>query len=152
MSYNLSIGEFDYKSIPSERRAVEIVQHEDGGPRNSMSLLDVFTSNRICPSYPEWREFCRDVGIYSIFYDGLWKGYHPLISAGRAQPLTEDHLEVFGEAEEEACKIPEWFDDGLPLEEREVCVNEIYAIRLRWLRFWTEWSLSNCEYPTFLNT
>lgn len=155
MSYILSIGEFTAKTFPEDRDvgAGVIEDYHDEAPVNSSNNK----SNEILPSYVGWAEFCRDVGLYNVFFAGRpnvdwWKDSDGDENEGIIQEhpgavkLTEEHLKKFKQAKQSYLARPEprsgySEEDGVDWNLR----------RLNWLVYWTEYSLLNHEYPTFAN-
>jgi hypothetical protein len=106
------------------------------------------------PGYCQWGDFCREVGLYDLFFgeeSGLMRD-HPGI-----KPLTTAHLEAVREAlarhrEQHPDTIPgfDWSpvsgepDDG-------VRGRDGVLARLLWLEWWIEWALQNCEKPAIYN-
>jgi hypothetical protein len=108
------------------------------------------------PSYSQWANFTRAVGLYDLFHDrdeGL------LNTDAKAVPLNRGHLEQFEDAlVQYKAEHPEsTIAEFCPCNE---CVfmgkddtikhNPAYdgnLARLEWLIWWTRWSLDNCERP-----
>ena len=173
MGHNLYIGEARVILYMEERTARMGVEEAwvDEAPQTTTGE----TGNRITPGYIMWRKFCREVGLYSVFYapecpreeqhdwtnpcavcdstslwwmpDGEeWEGLmHNLPGAA---VLTELHHTAFLEAREK------WLTR--PLEERmklgaSMDGRDLVLARIDWLVWWTRWALDNCENPTFAN-
>ncbi len=151
MGYNLYIGEFDFTVHAEDRYvSVGVVQNDGksvGAPLNSSDNR----SNECWPSYTQWVNFARDVGLASVFFgDGdryPWfsgdsgEEYSGLVTQhpGAAR-LTSDHLAAFQRAKDSYEQRPEGKQ------------NEYILRRLTWLVWWTEWALKNCKHPTFANS
>lgn len=145
MGYTLKIGqaitytdpETDIESIDCERVFLaeapafgEITDH----------------TNVRMPSYSTWEDFANEVGLYSFFFDnelGLLNGsngVHPLTSADKAviDTACADYVE----------KHPSVFSVK---DESSLTEEDFHFERLRWLKFWTDWALENCDTPVFFN-
>jgi hypothetical protein len=123
--------------------------------------------NSRSPSYTAWTDFCKDAGIYELFYGQGWsredrrylpcsEGFH------REKPLRDEHpgavpllpadLEYVRAARIRREKTNGgrpagfWEDDGTDNG------NDHTLARLLWLEFWIDWALENCEIPIIQNT
>lgn len=109
-------------------------------------------SNGRHPAYSAWGEFCRDTGLYGLFFDdfdGLMRE-HP----GHAQ-LTREHwviihtaLDTWRSSHPDATPGFEKF--SWEREEPDVGYDAILARRV-WLEWWVRWSLENCEHAGIYN-
>lgn len=103
-----------------------------------------YTNNR-WPSYSAWANFCRDTGLYDLFYwdNGRLKGGHP-----GAHPITKEmQIEINAALE----RIQKLHPDAKPTFENEIEI-EGTLCRLTWLKYWVDWSLENCKHPVIANT
>jgi hypothetical protein len=171
VGYTITIGEAkiaydpEWLSISIEAESEE---HDDA-PNH-----DGFTgkSNSRSPSYTVWPDFCRDAGIYELFYGGGWDkangyykscpdGYHretPLLAHHpSAQPICKGDLDVI-----RAARVKrEQTNGGRPpgfweydKEKRDFIDNgtDSTLARLLWLEFWMDWAIKNCRIPIIENT
>lgn len=178
VGYRLSIGEFKAEARPEDRYVKKTVQEPsesviEASPKSSM--VDGQKTNCLATGYSQWFQFIWSVGLLDVFkgatdelgkedwefgadaprgidYGRVW--YHdgeqkaPILrNHPAAVALDEDYLERFEQARE--------YWRGHPVREWSIEQNEnhddINGRRLRWLCWWTEWALENCEYPTFVN-
>lgn len=156
MGYNLYIGEAEIDvNMESRCARVRVSCHEvEGAPLNSTGDH----SNRIYPSYSQWAEFCRRVGLYEVFYAGQQGGDWWTDDEGKehegliychpgATELTEAHYRAFVRASESYQPRAQ----DVVIEENGEAV-DFNRRRLDWLVWWTRWVLDNCQYPTFYNS
>lgn len=115
-------------------------------------------SNSRSPSYSTWSNFCKDTGIYYLFYNvsGHLHGGHPGYT-----DITKDmvdHIKLMVERWKSKSKLPPGFE-GFPIYDPllgdyvtpdEGKYDHMLA-RLLWLEFWTNWALENCEKPAIVN-
>jgi len=153
MGFNLGIGEFSYCVEYDERYvSVSCESHSAKGAPLDPTGTDGSRGNWNYPSYTQWRDFSRKVGLEALFYAQTTRGPDRFVGESGgwhdgllslhpgAQPLTADHLAAFRHARERWTPAPG--DDGVCWVLR----------RLDWLCFWTEWALKNCKHPTFANS
>ena len=116
-------------------------------------------SNARSPSYSAWEGFCKETGIFDIFYDqrgNLLAGHQ-----GCAM-ITEEDLSIVRSAralwESQSTKLPGF--QGFPIYDK---ASKAYITpdegkydhqlaRLLWLEWWMDWALKNCETPAIQNT
>lgn len=143
MGYNIHIGnavltsddqnEY-YVVIPVVELSNAPIFDGDGSPRQS---------NVRWPSYGGWADFVDSAHLRGLFFDeenGLMRD-HPGVFK-----LTTDHLRQVKEA------MANWqtthpgavagFEDG----------QDRILARLRWLEFWLQWAIDNCEMPAIKNS
>lgn len=145
MGYTLKIGQA-VKRYDNERRMDQIdCEKVFLMEAPAFGELTDHTNVRM-PSYSTWEIFAEEVGLYNFFFDkemGLLNG------ADGVSPLTQAHKEVI----DASCaayveRYPFVFSvkaiDSLSEE-------DFHFERLRWLKFWTDWALTNCDAPIFLN-
>lgn len=175
MGYNLYIGEAEVIVYMEERHARMGVRQVSDGWDDTPADIQF---NTISPSYPVWRNFCRETGLYSVFYapecpecfdkplersmrgcvhcglKSVWwevngKQYEGLMkNRPGAAPLTEDHLNAFREARRAWVNKPEEYRQEVGCDEEGT---DQVLRRLNWLYLWTKWALENCKNPTFAN-
>ena len=114
-------------------------------------------SNSRSPSYSGWSDFCKAVGIYSLFYDdhGHLHYGHPgcrlitpedlcVVSAARAKWQAKATLPPG------FAKYPEFI--GGEWVHPDIDKYDPQLARVLWLEFWMSWALANCETPAIQNT
>lgn len=115
-------------------------------------------TNYRAPSYSAWHDFCKEVGLYELFFDktertGLM-AEHPGTFV-----IAEEHYETVKAARErrEALGLgePGWDFDGSwgadPANDDGVRGRDGNLARLLWLEWWFRWALDNCERPAIQN-
>jgi hypothetical protein len=127
--------------------------------------------NSRSPSYTGWSNFCRDTGLYGMFFglDGRRDPYMredpnchrgtPIMSdhPGYAPINTEDVLAVKQALDRHILKHSEltpgfrgWLerDEDAP-PNAQACANRA---RLIWLHYWCDWAVKNCQWPVIANS
>ncbi len=101
-------------------------------------------SNSRYPSYLAWSEFCKEAGIYDVFYDEteMFRGGHP-----GCVLLKKSDLERIREARIRRERI----STLLPGFDNDKIYDAVLA-RLIWLEWWMSWALDNCETPAVENS
>ena len=161
MSYTFLIGnavpEFDKEGgILSARWRVESAESDSAPtfPNDDMTG----NGNDRSPSYSAWHAFCREAGIYDVFYDerGHLHAGHP-----GCVMITKDDLDRVRsslEMRKEIATLPPGFE-GWPKFNKETQTWESDDVgkydstlaRLIWLEWWMCWALENCETPAIEN-
>jgi hypothetical protein len=105
--------------------------------------------NSRSPSYSVWADFCREAGIYGLFYDerGHLLAGHPGC-IGIDQDFADGVALALRRVRANATLPPgfeEWTYQGTPRHDYTLA-------RLMWLDFWVRWALENCETPAIQNT
>jgi len=160
MGYDLVIGDAfvvpGEADSPSIRVWAETVRHPDAPRLSGESEQHSYRS----PSYTGWAHFCRDAGIYDLFYgDAGLLARHP----GAATILPE-HLVTVREALARHLAKPWPAGERICGWEEATAERDWRAIndtpdprydgtwaRLVWLEFWFDWALQNCKNPCFAN-
>jgi hypothetical protein len=166
MGYTFTIGNAQlnyYKGDEHIRIAAERADRPDAPAHDPF----VGTSNSRSPSYSAWSDFCKDAGIYELFYGQGWsreerrnclcsEEFHresPLIAGHPgAAPLLPADLDYVRAArirreQTNGGRPPGfWEDDGTDNGKDHTLA------RLLWLEFWINWALENCEIPIIENT
>ncbi len=141
MGYTLKIGEAttewdeDYMEINVRDEKFKDAP-ADGVPTDH--------TNKRWPSYAGWEDFCDAVNLRDLFYnedEGLI-AEHPGV-----KPLTMKHYHAIDEAYNTyAATVP-------PTVNIHQATQMPYNVnRLKWLKFWVDWALTNCEKPVFYNS
>ena len=107
------------------------------------------------PGYSQWSNFCREAGIYDLFFDeetGLMHR-HPGTFI-----LKQNHLDEIRAAKDRWVKNNPDKNPGFPADEwmkpefQEKITNpDPILARLIWLEFWVDWALKNCKVPAIHN-
>lgn len=87
-------------------------------------------TNQRWPSYAGWHEFTEQTGLLDMFFDkkvGIMRS-HPGIFK-----ITKDHQAQVNQA------IENYGSDH-------------QLARLKWLKFWIDWAIENCENPSIQNS
>lgn len=166
MGYNFKIGNACLRYEKGDEYInidVESATHPDAPAHDEF----VGIGNMRSPSYTAWSDFCREAGIFELFYGQGWsredrrnmectEDFHresPLIASHPgAMALIPGDLEFVRAArikreQTNGGKPPGfWNDDGTDNG------NDPTLARLLWLEFWFDWALANCEIPTIKNT
>jgi hypothetical protein len=163
MGYNLTIGEAVIEcSDDWIRIGADHITHPDApdhcpytGKGNSRS-----------PSYGAWHDFCKEAGIYQLFYGSGWdrdqRRYIPAEDFYRETIWLDDHpgcavivpadlgyirsARIQRESANGGRSPGFWTEDGA-----DNGTDPVLA-RLLWLEFWVEWALNNCKNPIIANT
>lgn len=145
MGYTLKIGEGivdSYEGIDGDINGycyigVETVKHKDapayGEPTD-------YTNER-WPSYSNWADFCDMTGLDDVFYDeNNFRGGHPgaFLITKKMQVRINNQIILWTSQPEEDIEIIEGEDWTL--------------VRLKWLKYWVDWSLENCKTPVMVNS
>lgn len=138
MGYNLTIGNVEIEKLICEDGEYHVplfVPHieRDDAPRDG-SPTD--GTNRRCPSYTGWSNFCDETGLRPLFFDendGLIRR-HPGVFE-----LKPRHLAQISAAHAR-------------LKTGDAFIYSVQRGRMEWLEYWVEWALENCERPSIGNT
>ena len=141
----------------SARWVVDGVVHDEAPtfPHDSMTGQ----GNGRHPSYSGWSDFCREAGLYELFFD---KNDGLLASHPGCEMIQEHHVAKIKKAlsrwQKTATKPPGFAGFGKFNEETkewETPDEEKYdpiLARLIWLDYWMTWALETCEVPAIQNT
>lgn len=172
MGYTIVIGEAIFDGDKSEAYMkvwAEGQSHDDAPtfPNDEMTG----NSNMRSPSYTGWSEFCRDSGLYGMFF-GIDGRRDPYMKADenchRETPIMSDHpgfavindedvLAIKQALERHKMKYGE-LEPGFRgwLEKEEDAPPNATACatraRLLWLHYWTDWAVKNCKWPVIVNS
>ena len=172
MGYTISIGNAVLKrdddwDEPYQRIEVEPASHDDAPDH------DRYTGkgNSRSPSYTVWHDFCKEAGIYPLFYGSGWNRstcrYDPcpenfhretplIIHHPGAEPISVKDADYVSNAlknykMQNPDAVPGFWDTDKHHNEIDNGKDPILA-RLVWLEFWFRWAVENCQYPTVENT
>jgi hypothetical protein len=162
MSYSIYIGagkpEYDTEYCQlSAGWVVDGVSHEEAPefPNDPMTGK----GNSRHPSYCGWSDFCREAGLYDLFFD---KEFGLMSSHPGCEMIQEHHVAEVKKAlsrwKGSATKPPGFSGFGVFNKEKECWetpdkdkYDHILA-RLIWLDYWMTWALETCEVPAIQNT
>jgi len=172
MGYTIAIGEacFDGEKGGTWLRVWAKPEAHDTAP---VFPNDEMTrnGNSRSPSYTAWSNFCRDTGLYGMFF-GLDGRRNPYMQADpnchRETPIMSDHpgyaminaedvLAVKQALDRHIAKhgnlVPgfrDWMekDEDAPADAME-CAQRA---RLIWLHYWVDWAVRSCEWPVLVNS
>lgn len=145
MSYDITIGNVIVgKDDDGEYRLdIEEAPEVQNAPRFPGDYPPSMGRPYRAPSYTGWADFCRDAGLYALFFDkerGLMRE-HPGMAA-----LTVDHHATVRAA---LASWREAHPDAGPRFGGDI--GDANLARLMWLDFWIGWALDNCERPGMEN-
>lgn len=127
--------------------------------------------NSRSPSYTGWSGFCRDVGLYGMFF-GMDGRRDPYMRADpdchRETPIMSDHPGFQAINQADALAVRHALDQHIakhgnlspgfrPWDERDedappdsmACAQRA---RLLWLDYWVNWAVETCEWPVIANS
>lgn len=109
------------------------------------------SGNARSPSYTVWSDFCRQTGIYQLFYN-----YRGHLHAGHpgCQGITQEDGETIALALKHyrnKAALPAGFQ-GWDWRDGDPITHDAHLARLIWLDWWVQWALKNCETPAIENT
>lgn len=158
MGYTLEIGELE-TTIEKDGLNSYIdhsvkSEHHDEAPAYGEPTDN---SNGRWPSYTAWHDFARFVDLEDLFYNkstGLLREHPGCI------PLVQEHKKIIDKAYKAFykkypnCKAgfsPKSLEDEF-FEDKDWPLENVWAVRLEWLKYWVDWALTNCENPVFYNS
>lgn len=115
-------------------------------------------SNQRWPSYSSWHDSMMFVGLQDFMFN---KEYGLLYEHPGIRPIVKQHKEIIDQAYAEFykkypnCKAgysPKLDESKGIYEDPEWPMENNYATRLEWLKFWVDWALENCKQPIFYNS
>lgn len=105
------------------------------------------------PGYSAWSEWCRETGLYSLFFadDSGLMCEHP---GHRA--LKKEHAEQIEAALKRWQKnhpnaVPGFDEWNINNPDTPTGLYDPMLARLIWLDWWVKWALANCERPCIYN-
>jgi len=108
-------------------------------------------TNQRWPSYSSWHYFCEYANLFDVFYNdrGSINGGHP-----GAMPVTKEMQKRINKS---YMIIKGKFPNVIASFEKNELSDEEYEAnaamcRLKWLKYWVDWSLENCQQPVFVNS
>lgn len=161
MGYTLRIGNAvpEFSKEDGELSARWVVENAE--LPEAPAFPNDINNHRNCrwPSYLGWADFCRNAGIYELFYGtdrnargGLLE-HHP-----GCVMLTADHHAIVAKAlknRQEVATLPPGFmanpHFGKPEDQVPGKFDPTLA-RLIWLEWWMRWALHNAETPAIYNS
>lgn len=159
MGYTLTIGELETSWDDSDGLESTIRNSAKGEFHDKAPSFGEPTdgSNSRWPSYTAWHGFTRFVDLEDLFYSketGLLRE-HP-----GCFPLTKEHKEIVDKAYKAFyekypnCKagFSPNANDIFSEEDKDWPEENTWAARLEWLKYWVDWSLTECKKPVFYNS
>lgn len=172
MGYNIVVGEACFEGSKEDAYLTvdaECVAHDDAPvfPNDPMTGND----NSRSSGYSVWSDFCRDVGLYGMFYgkDGRRNPYmegDP--NCHRETPILANHPGFALINEKDVLAVKHALDQHIAThgeltpgfrtwDEREedapadaeACAQRA---RLIWLHYWCDWAVKNCTWPIIANS
>lgn len=159
MGYTLTIGQLK-TAIENEGLESYISNDAEGVTLDSAPAFGEPTdhTNSRWPSYVSWSEAMRFVGLYDFMFNeetGLLRSHPGCV------PIVKEHKEIIDKAyldfykkypNAKAGYSPKIKEEDGNFEDLEWPVENIWAARLEWLKFWVDWALLNCSKPVFYNS
>jgi len=127
--------------------------------------------NSRSPSYTGWSEFCRDTGLYGMFFgkDGRRNPYMEADpNCHRETPIMAEHPGYAMINDQDVIAIRAALDLHIAkhgqvepgfrgwMEREEDAPSDAMACaqraRLIWLHYWCDWAVKNCEWPVIANS
>lgn len=101
-------------------------------------------ANKRAPGYSQWAAFCRNVGLWDLFfaepYVGLFR-HHPGVA--RITPAVNAAVQAaLATYRAKSGRKPGWSADG---------TLDYDLSYLEWLAWWFDWALKNCKRPIIEN-
>lgn len=165
MGYSLTIGEAKI-FVDKDENYIHLVAQ----PMYDDKCLDFLDSDKNSvrlPSYSNWASFCKDVGLYDLFFD-KFNGECILHHHPGTYLLTKATLEQFEKAKNKylidfpnakpvtKCRFNEEYFKKSYMDRRKVELkiqeHDWIITRLEWLCFWTKKSLNECINPILENS
>lgn len=172
MGYTLIIGEAKFEGCRDDAYLyvwAESEAHDDAPtfPNDEMTG----NGNMRSPSYKGWSDFCRDTGLYGMFFgiDGRRNPYmQPDPASHRETPIMAHHPGFTLINEEDALAVKQALDRHIAehgeltpgfrdwREKEEEAPADALACaqraRLIWLNYWFDWAVENCTWPVVANS
>jgi hypothetical protein len=171
MGYTIIIGEaeFDGDKVEAYLRVWARSEAHDTAPTFPNDAMTANGNSR-SPSYTGWSGFCRETGLYGMFFgvDGRRDPYmRSDPSCHRDVPIMADHPGYAAINEEDVFAIQQalerhvakygeltpGFRDWLERDE-DAPANAMQCAqraRLLWLHYWCEWAVRECAHPVIAN-
>ena len=163
MGYNLTIGEASIK-VDDEFIYIGAEPASDSDAPDHCPYTG--KGNTRSPSYTAWSDFCKQAGVYELFYGDGWSRTEmrniPKYDFYRETILLQDHpgaaviipedLEYVRKARKN-YEINNGGKEAGFWDEYDVDNGKDPTLaRLLWLEFWIEWALKNCKNPIMANS
>ena len=172
MGYTLIIGEACFEGDPGEcymRVWANPEAHETAPVFDNDPMTG--NGNSRSPGYGVWTDFCRETGLYGMFYgkngrrDPYMEGdpnchrETPILAdhPGYAVINAEDVLAIKQALDRHIAKHGELIPGFRPWTERDDetpadAAECAQRARLLWLHYWTDWAVQNCQWPVIANS
>lgn len=151
MGYTFTIGNAVPKFSKDCFPDLEAYWDIDGLTRDDAPSFpnDTDQRNMRSPSYSVWHNFCKNTGLYQLFYneDGnLWANHPGCVG------ITKEDADIVSAALAKyklTATLPPGFEEGW---NHTGPANYDYDLaRLIWLEWWMRWAVENCETPAIQN-
>jgi len=172
MGYNIAIGEAVFRGSKEEAYLSVWADSEvhDAAPSFPNDEL-TGQSNERSPSYIGWADFCRETGLYGMFF-GLNGRRNPYMEGDpnchRDQPIMADHPGYAAINNEDAFAVKQALEQHIlkhgelnpgftnwAASEADTPTNALQCAtraRLIWLDYWVRWAVENCAHPVIANS
>ena len=173
VSYDIQIGEacledMSYDKCAGLRVWAKRAAHDDAPTFEN----DDMTANGNCrrPGYSAWSEFCRETGLYAMFF-GLDGRRNPYMrpdedNCHRETPLLAEHpgFQAINKYDVEhvkerldayRAKYPNakpGFDTWSTKDEDARPIEDAHMASLIWLHYWMDWAVKTCAHPIVANS
>lgn len=168
MSYSIKIGNAEIDHVVDEDEVNESPEYRIRVRTMELPEAPSFTGdindrkNVRWPSYGGWARFCENTNLGELFYGppgersaGLFASHPGAVQLtrqhlARVRAATEEYLARPWPAKE---RIPGWDPtlERYSSKDGDPCYDADLA-RLRWLEWWMDWALKNCEHPCMENS
>lgn len=172
MGYSLIIGEAAFEGS-KEDAYLQIWADPQSHDTAPVFPNDEMTgnSNYRSPSYCGWSDFCRDVGLYGMFF-GIDGRHNPYMEGDpdchREVPILAEHPGYALLNEQDVLAVRQALDrhiaehghvepgfrswDERPEDAPANATACAQRARLLWLHYWTKWAVENCKWPILANS
>lgn len=172
MGYTLVVGEATFQGDKDEawlRVWAEPAAHDDAPtfPNDEMTG----NGNSRSPGYSAWADFCRDTGLYGMFFgvDGRRNPYmQPDPNSHRESPILAEHPGFAAINSEDVLALKQALERHIAKhgeltpgfrnwgEKEEDAPEDAMACaqraRLIWLHYWCDWAVRTCKWPVIANS
>lgn len=172
MGYTITIGNAMFES-PAYGTKTYLDVVAEGASTDDAPVFEndemTGNTNSRSPSYTVWSDFCREVGVFELFYGGGWdrdaRANRPCSEMfHREYGLLQNHpgfaainqhdvdfvsvaLDKYKTKHPEARpRFSDWGGNGGATEA------DANLARLIWLDYWMRWAVKNCERPIVKNS
>lgn len=172
MGYTIAIGEAVFNGDREEaylRVWVKRERHDAAPSFNNDPMTG--KGNERSPEYSVWTEFCRNTGLYPMFYglNGRRNPYmEPDPDCHRETPILAEHPGFVAINEKDVAVVKEALDKHIATHgdltpgfrawdesDEDAPANATQCAeraRLIWLHYWMDWAVRECEWPVVANS